>query len=143
MRKCFHSLGYLLLILSSGAAIANEDTPAGFSESERQVIQQYFAPAPAPKLPSGMVFNNASLQKKKLLEKKPLPPGLAAQLQKNGTLPPGLAKNALPADLETKLPAVPTGYERAVLDDLTVILIEVATNRIVDLVLTDDARGKE
>lgn len=134
MRNPVHILFCLLLVIISNTLIANENSQPGFSESDRNVIQQYFAPAPAPDLPPGMVFNNASLKKKKLLQKKPLPPGLAAQLQKNGTLPPGLAKNALPADLEKKLPAVTDGYERAVLDDLTVVLIEVATNRIVDLV---------
>lgn len=134
MRNRFRIILSMLLIASSVSVIANEDASVVFSASERQTIQQYFAPAPAPELPPGMVFNNASLKKKKLLEKKQLPPGLAAQVQKNGTLP---------ADLEKKLPAVPAGYERAVLDDLTIVLIEVATNRIIDLVQMDDAKSKE
>ena len=35
-----------------------------------------------------------------LAKKKSLPSGLQKQLEKNGTLPPGLAKRELPYDLE-------------------------------------------
>jgi hypothetical protein len=57
------------------------------------------------------------------------------QLQRNGTLPPGLAKRALPADLESQLPPVKKGYQRSILEDLTIVLIEEATGRIADIII--------
>jgi hypothetical protein len=68
MRIRFQILFTFLLIVC-GASVTAQNSSAGFSAAERQTIQQYFAPAPAPELPPGMVFNNASLKKKKQLEK--------------------------------------------------------------------------
>ena len=150
MCNTFRAICILLLLLGMGNARANEileaaagkAIQAGFTELERQLIEKYLDGEPQPAAPrSGIVFNNVSLQKKKEqslpagLQKKPLPPGLAAQLQRNGTLPPGLAMRALPPDLEKQLPPLPAGYERSILDDLTVILIETATHRIVDMIV--------
>lgn len=158
MRNPFRIILILLLVLGSGTSPANEVLEAAaekavqarFTELERQLIEKYFGEAEQPTAPrSGIVFNNVSLQKKKqqaaALQKKPLPPGIGAQLKRNGTLPPGLAKRALPADLENQLPPVAAGYERAVLDDLTVVLIQIATNQIVDMIVetvTDKNSGQ-
>lgn len=139
-------------VIESAAVRAVE---AGFTELERQLIRRYLGGEPAGQTRSGIVFNNATLQKQREqrqlpagLQKKPLPPGLAAQLQRNGTLPPGLSKKALPADLERQLPPVRPGYERSILDDLTVVLIETATNRIIDIIFDTvageaDAKSRE
>jgi len=64
-----------------------------------------------------------------------LPPGLQRQLQQNGTLPPGLQKRLqpLPLALEQQLPPIAVGMRRVVLSG-NVILLEVATARIVDLI---------
>ena len=151
MPKQIVTIFFLLLTISSVNIHANEviDTAAnkaieaGFTELERQLIINYIdsdVPQPQPSR-SGMVFNNATLKKKQektlppgLAKKQELPPGLAAQLQRNGTLPPGLEKRSLPARLEQQLPPVREGHERSMLDDLTVVLVETATKRIVDII---------
>ena len=67
-----------------------------------------------------------------LARKDSLPPGLARQLERNGTLSPGLAKRDLPTDLEAKLPQAEAGLERVIVDN-DVVLIEQATGRILDI----------
>jgi hypothetical protein len=69
-----------------------------------------------------------------LAKKGTLPPGLAKQLARNGTLPPGLAKRALPHELLVQLPPRPTGYQLVLVDD-RVMLIQAATNLIMDVVV--------
>ena len=68
-----------------------------------------------------------------LAKRDALPPGLQKQLEKNGTLPPGLAKRNLPTELESKLPAVPSGLERIIAGD-DVVLLEKATGKILDVI---------
>jgi hypothetical protein len=41
----------------------------------------------------------------------------------------------LPADLVRQLPPVREGYERSILEDMTVVLIETATGRIADIIV--------
>lgn len=160
MRNPVKAIITLLLLFGLGSNQANEiidaaagkAVEAGFTELERQLIQRYLGGETAAPAKSGIVFNNVTLQKKKaqatpvVLKKKPLPPGLAAQLQRNGTLPPGLAKQQLPADLEKQLSPLPAGYERSILDDLTVVLVETASRRIVDIIIdtvTDTGAGNK
>lgn len=57
-----------------------------------------------------------------------LPPGLA---KRGGELPPGLAKR-LPADLERELPPRPGTYRRVVVDN-DIVLIDAATNKVLDI----------
>jgi Ni/Co efflux regulator RcnB len=56
-------------------------------------------------------------------------------LQRGKPLPPGIAKQQLPDSLLRRLPRVPSGYERVVVDG-KVLLVEIATPVIRD-VLTD------
>jgi hypothetical protein len=140
------------LVLLSGIKVINvvaaEETTTqavvtGFTSIERMLITKYIGNAESKTVGNRvMVFNNATLKQKQeqdlppgLAKRKDLPPGLAAQLQRNGTLPDGLAKRSLPAELEKQLPPVPPGYERSILDDMTVVLLETATRRIVDVIL--------
>ena len=120
---------------------------AGFSEAERQIIEKYFSGATS----THTVKETATVEKPKskkgnkalppgLAKRDKLPPGLEKQLQKNGTLPPGLAKRSLPADLEGKLPPVPKGYERRIIENSAIVLVEVATGLIAD-VITDIVIG--
>jgi hypothetical protein len=72
---------------TTGAAAqerAAAQAPPGFSQAERETIREYFA----------------SHQH----EAKPLPPGIAKNLQRGKTLPPGIAKRQLPAALVEALP---------------------------------------
>jgi len=69
--------------------------------------------------------------------KKPggLPPGIARNLARGKALPPGIAKQYLPAGLVAALPSPPAGYERIVVDG-KVLLVEVAT-RVIHDILSD------
>ena len=119
----------------SGKSMAKTIADAAFSEVERKIIERYY----------GKIHETGGASKSKgkkakglppgLAKRDSLPPGLAMQLEKNGTLPPGLAKRALPADLESQLPPVPKGYQRSILEDLTIVLIEEATGRIADIII--------
>jgi hypothetical protein len=134
---------------SAGAADRFErgavlDVPA-FTERERRVITDYFAragdalrrgsPSPdgrrpgpaghssrggAPGLPPG------------LARREQLPPGLQHRLERDGRLPAGLHKQALPEELRARLPRRSGRYQRA-LGDGRVLLIDRVTDRIVDI----------
>jgi len=129
----------------AATAVISAAVDAGFSELERQIIGDYYGTGGGDPV---VVEENTRVKKAKnkdknkgglppgLARKGKLPPGLERQLQKNGTLPPGLAKRGLPQDLEQQLPAVQEGYERQVVEDAAVVLVETATGKIVD-VITD------
>lgn len=63
-----------------------------------------------------------------LARRSSLPPGLA----KRSTLPPGLAKRDLPQDLVRSLPPPPKGTRRLIVDQ-NVVLVDIATNVVLDL----------
>lgn len=155
-----------LLICSAGPGSAGETAAAaienaveaGFSELERGIIGVYFEPPEGGgntvvaitggerSKSSGKPAKNRQGGKGNLppglAKRERLPPGLERQLQKNGTLPPGLAKRGLPVDLERQLPPVAVGYERQIIEDSVIILVELETGRIVD-VIADAIVGRE
>ncbi len=67
-----------------------------------------------------------------LAKREKLPPGLERQLVKNGTLPPGISKRALPPGLASRLGPLPTGTERVIVGG-DVALIDIATGVIIDI----------
>ena len=116
-------------------AVIDKAIEGGFTELEKQIIDKYFKKINTET--NSNETQNKMKNKKKglppgLAKKEKLPPGLAKQLEKNGTLPPGLAKRDLPADLESELPDPVEGLERAIVDN-TVVLVEKATGRIIDI----------
>lgn len=62
-----------------------------------------------------------------------LPPGIAKKLARGGSLPLGIAKKNLPADLDSRLPPLRDGYKRMEVDG-RVVLVEAASNTIVDII---------
>ncbi len=115
-----------------------------FSEVERKVIGEYYHPPAAvvcahpPCDIDGNHAGGAGEPQKRglppgLARKKRLPPGLQRQLERNGHLPPGLEKRALPSDLEARLPAVAPGCERVIVGT-DVLLVETATGVIRDII---------
>ena len=86
---------------------------AGFTGQERQVVEKYYGKMPAEAQPDDT-----------------LPPGLA----RRDILPPGLAQRDLPADLEEQLPPPPAGYERRIVGDSAVVLIDTATGMVADII---------
>ena len=114
---------------------------AGFSELERQIIERYFGRAPA-QVETGTTTGDTTGkgERKHGKKDKGMPPGLAKRdtlppgLARRETLPPGLAKRDLPEDLEQQLPPVRDGYERQVVGEAAVVLLERATGRVVDII---------
>jgi len=109
---------------TSGGVIVQ--TPGGkvsaiFSDSDRQVIGDYYARFKAKKVPPG------------LAKKDQLPPGLAKQVVKNGTLPPGLQDRVLPTDLELKLSRLPDGYKRVIIG-ANIAILNTHTRVIADII---------
>ncbi len=123
---------------------------AGFSELERRVIREYLGEygieadrdydRDRTKGKPGKKGKKGGMPPG-LARKDSLPGGLQKQLQKNGTLPPGLAKRALPDGLQSRLPPPPQGYERTIVEDASVVLVEKATGRIADII-TDVVMGE-
>ena len=121
---------------------------AGFSDLERQVIEEYYGKRPRAVETAGDPDREPKEKKKKgggkdkgkdgdlppgLAKRDQLPPGLA----KRETLPPGLAKRGLPDDLEKKLPPPPKGYRREIVDATdyaVVVLVHEATGVVADLI---------
>jgi Ni/Co efflux regulator RcnB len=62
-----------------------------------------------------------------------LPPGAARNYARGKRLPPGIAKQALPPDLERRL-TVPPGHQYIVVDS-DVLLVAVSTGIVVDILL--------
>lgn len=90
------------------------------TEAERRLIRDYFTTTPASALPPG------------LAKRDRLPPGLAAQVERNGVLPPGLSGQALPDDLTRRLPRRAAEIDRVVVGS-DVLLIERGTRLILDI----------
>ncbi len=119
---------------------------AGFTDLERQLVEKYFGKMPTDAKSEATLEtdgdgNGGKGKKDKHGGKgKGLPPGLAKRdslppgLAKRETLPPGLAKRSLPADLEEQLPPPPAGYERQIIGDAAVVLIDKATGKVADII---------
>jgi len=114
-------------------AVVKEGIKAAFAEAERQAIYKYYGKHPeyyreyAYKRDTGPGKGNKH-------KKKGLPPGIAMKLERGGTLPPGIAKQFLPGDLESQLPSVLRGYERRVVG-ADVLLVDIATGVIADIIV--------
>ena len=91
-----------------------------FSPLERDLIRNFLGS------PSGRKF------KAKKFKHKSLPPGLAKQLRRRGTLPPGLRRNYLPPGLSSRLPGLPPGQARVLVGN-DVLLIQQTTGLILDI----------
>lgn len=64
--------------------------------------------------------------------KKQMPGGIAKKLERGGTLPPGIEKTRMPADLARELPKRPADQELTIVED-NVVLLEKTTGRILDI----------
>ena len=120
---------------------------AVFSEAERQVIRDYYQSKygsidgddhDQESMSTGEIEKKHKGKKHKGKKHKgkghstALPPGIAKKSGRGGTLPPGLAKKGLSSDLESRLPPVREGYERAEIDG-EIVLLDAATQEITDV----------
>jgi Ni/Co efflux regulator RcnB len=140
-----------VVIPSAYALAAPQGTDAGnaaarvaeriFSEAERAVIEEYFRARTPEASRKDRRDREAKDGKGKgreglppgLARKDQLPPGLEKQLQKNGTLPRGLARNELPVSLQNKLYPPKKGTRR-ILVGRDVVLIDSKTDLILDVI---------
>jgi len=123
MRLRTRALALLIPLLAVNLAAAS-DFSVAFSKDEIAIISGYY----------GQHSGDAGNGQQKNKKSKPLPPGIAKNLQRGKPLPPGIAKQRLPDDLVRQLPRVPTGYERIVVDG-RVLLVEIATQVIHDVLV--------
>jgi hypothetical protein len=115
-----HSLAFALVVcLAAGAAADERAVSVVFSPDEIRIIGTYYQEAATP------VPRRAGR----------LPRGIAKNLARGKSLPPGIAKQQLPVALTSRLPPPPAGHERIVVAG-KVLLVEIATQVVRD-VLTD------
>lgn len=104
-----------------------------FKAAERKAIEKFFG-------------KKARVVREGKGKDKGLPPGLAKKgqlppgLAKRDRLPPGLAKRDLPSALDKRLGPPPAGTRRVIVDK-DVVLVEEATDRVLDI-LYDVVTGK-
>lgn len=103
--------------------IVKETAHKVFTEAERRTIRDYYGDSHGGRGDKGKGPGKHGKQ----------PPGLQMQLEKNGRLPPGLEKKALPPGLSGQLPAAPKGYERVIVDS-DVVLVHTASQMIADII---------
>jgi Ni/Co efflux regulator RcnB len=144
MKKLVHFVIIGAIVLFTHSSHADSDVAksvidkaieGGFTELEKQIIDKYYKNANKEN-PVNKKRDTKKNKKKDLppglAKKESLPPGLAMQLERNGTLPPGIAKRNLPADLENELPDPAKGLERIIVDN-AIVLVEKVTGRVVDI----------
>jgi Ni/Co efflux regulator RcnB len=109
-----------------------------FSEAERTAIEEYYRARHADDVKRSKGGKGKNKGKGRdglppgLAKKDRLPPGLEKQLQRNGTLPPGLVRNDLPLSLQNKLYPPRKGTKR-ILVGSDVVLIDTKTDLILDI----------
>jgi len=119
------SLLAAFLLVQATAAAADLDVSIRFSSNEISVIHDFF---------HDYHVDNHVDKKGGKKGSKPLPPGIAKNLERGKPLPPGIAKRSLPNDLLVRLPPVADGYERVVIAG-KILLIEIATQIIHDVLV--------
>lgn len=106
-----------------------------FSETEKALITEYYKDKFGT--PDKAEHDKKKHKKDKslppgLAKKDSLPPGLARHIAKNGKLPAGLEKRALPDDLLNRLPKDKPGTKRIIVGN-DIILIDEGTAIILDV----------
>ena len=107
-----------------GAGLAVTIDVRVFGESQEATIRAWFSNKQNLEgLPPGLV------------KRERLPAGLARQLEKNGSLPPGLQKRVhlFPLELGRLLPELPKGVIRVVIG-VDILLLDETSNTILDIV---------
>ncbi len=113
-----------------------------FKEVEKRASEEFFGKKAAEKATGGKKKGKKAKKGKGRGRGRGggLPPGLQKQLERTGTLPPGLAKRELPPGLQKKLGDAPPGTERVIAGN-DMVLLEKATGKILD-VITDVLKGQ-
>lgn len=122
-----------ILVAAGGRAAAADAsiTDIVLTEIERRLIRSYYQSHYELYEQEGGKRKHKELPPG-LAKRGTLPPGLEKQLERNGTLPPGLEWRFLPQDLRVQLPHRPSDQRLIIIDD-RVLLIQAATNLILDV----------
>jgi hypothetical protein len=118
MRKLI-VINAVLLCAASLEAKKDKRRDAEFRPDDRTLIYEYY------RVPPGHAKHDGRL-----------PPGQAKKLQRNGRLPPGLEKKLqpFPLELDRRLPPLPAGCRRGLIDDQAVIY-DTRSMAILDIVV--------
>ncbi len=126
------ALRNVLLALAFFGPVANAaeiGAQVVFSDGELATIRAYYANAGTSRANSGGMGMGMGGRL------SALPPGIDRNLERGKPLPPGIAKQVLPAALLSTLPPAPAGHERIIVAG-KILLVAIATHVIVD-VITD------
>jgi hypothetical protein len=145
----FLTIGFPVLAQAESKKIDNVNNvilETVFNEAEKVIIEDYFGKKKVGENDKDKAEekdkDNKGKSKAKGKSKKDgpgpakkgaLPPGLQMQLEKNGRLPPGLEKRALPPGLAGKLPPRKNGTERVIVEN-DVVLLEAETGLVLDVI---------
>jgi len=130
------SLAALVLVVLAMTAVTARTVAQGdailMTAAEKRIITSYFQRQYGVWLATrGIGKATHDALPPALMKKDTLAPGQTGQLERNGKLPPGVAKHELPDDLLAQLQPRPAGYEFVVVGD-RVLLIQSATDLILD-----------
>lgn len=114
------SIGVLAVLSAPTAAAADAGISVTFSDAEVRIITAWYDDHAPKKHGKGKHGG--------------LPPGIARNLARGKSLPPGIAKQHLPQELQRALPAAPSGFDRIIVDG-KVLLVEAATQVIHDVLM--------
>ncbi|WP_127477262.1 hypothetical protein [Sulfurivermis fontis] len=120
-------------VRTSGRVVVQDENTrveVAFNEQDRRRIREYYEAR--QRQHTGNKPHKNGLPPG-LAKREQLPPGLQKQVEKNGTLPPGLQTRSLPPELERELSPVPPGYVRVEVG-ADVVLMNGKTRVIVDVV---------
>jgi Ni/Co efflux regulator RcnB len=114
------SIGVLAGFNLSTANAADAGISVTFSDAEVRIITAW--------------YDDHGAKKSGKSKRGGLPPGIARNLARGKSLPPGIAKQHLPQELQHSLPAPRAGYDRVIVDG-KILLVEVATQVIHDVLM--------
>jgi len=124
-KSVLYSIAATLIFALTSPAIGSEiGVQVGFSDGEASIIRAYYRDHST---------NRSGKNKGTGRGRGSLPPGIAKNLARGKPLPPGIARQYLPAGLSGRLPPPPRGFERVIILSGKVLLVEVATQVIHDV----------
>ena len=131
-----------LVLAFAAPALSGEVGGTLITVGEKEIIKRYFDTRPRTTQGDSTQTRSTGGKQGKSKDKgkgqaqgkgkKQMPRGIAKKLERGGTLPPGIEKTRMPADLARELPRRPADQELTIVED-NVVLVEKTTRRILDI----------